>query len=199
MKNLKQYIEEKLILFHPQVDEKLIVNKYYTRASKVDDIWDIMDNESSLSWAGGRYSADEKLNIDDIIKYMIYTYGRFRYIVDDTFALYTKVYQKYTELASKHGFMIEFDKNEFEGAVILNNFAGMRNARVSKIIATFSKIDFNDEILITAKHNAKTGNKDIYVLDIYDDESYLILAINLRDGNRMSLKTMDCMFILKKI
>lgn len=188
MKNLKQYL-----------NEKLVVNKHYTGASKVDDIWNILDNESSLSWAGKRYSADEKLNIDDIIKYMIYTYGRFRYIVDDTFALYTKVYQKYTELASKHGFMIEFDKNEFEGAVILNNFAGMSNDRVSKIIATFSKIDFNDEILITAKHNAKTGNKDIYVLDIYDDESYLILAINLRDGNRMSLKTMDCLFILKKI
>ena len=75
----------------------------------------------------------------------------------------------------------------------------MRNDRVSKIIAAFSKIDFNDEILITMKHNANTGNKDPYVLDIYDDPSYLILAINLRDGNRMSLKTMDCLFILKKI
>ena len=188
MKNLKQYL-----------NEKLIVNKNYNGASKVDEIWDILDNESSLSWAGGRYSADEKLNIDDIIKYMIYPYGRFRYIVNDTFELYTKIYQKYTESASKHGFMIEFDKNEFEGAVILNNFAGMSNDRVSKIIGTFSKIDFNDEILITAKHNTKTGNKDFYVLDIYDDGSYLILAINLRDGNRMSLKTMDCMFILKKI
>ena len=187
MKNLKQYISE-----------KLIVNKNYTGASKVDEIWDILDNESSLSWAGKKYPADEKLDIDDIIEYLIHTYGRFRYIVNDTFALYTKVYQKYTESASKHGFMIEFDKNEFEGAVILNNFAGMRNERVSKIIAAFSKIDFNDEILITTKHNANTGSNDFYVLDIYNDESYLILAINLRDSSRMSLKTMDSMFILKK-
>jgi len=188
MKDLKQYI-----------NEKLIVNKNYTVASKVDEIWDILDNESSLSWAGKKYPADEKLDIDDIIKYMIHTYGRFQYIVNDTFALYTKVYQKYTESASKHGFMTEFDKDEFKGAVILNNFAGMGNDRVSKIIAAFSKIDFNDEILITTKHDSKAGNKDFYVLDIYDDGSYLILAINLRDSNRMSLKTMDCMFILKKI
>ena len=33
MKNLKQYIEEKLIIFHSQIDEKLIVNKEY----KVND------------------------------------------------------------------------------------------------------------------------------------------------------------------
>lgn len=188
MKDLKQYL-----------NEKLVVNKHYTGASKVDDIWDILDNESSLSWAGKKYPGDEKLNIDDIIKYMIHTYGRFQYIVNDTFALYAKVYQKYTESASKHGFITEFDENEFEEALILNNFAGMRNGRVSKIIGIFSKIDFNDEILITTKHNSNTGNNDIYVLDIYNDPSYLILAINLRDGNRMSLKTMDCMFILKKI
>lgn len=188
MKNLKQYL-----------NEKLVVNKHYTGASKVDDIWDIMNNESSLSWAGKKYSADEKLDIDDIIKYMIHTYGRFQYIVNDTFALYTKVYQKYIESASKHGLMTEFDKNEFEGALILNNFKGMRNERVSKIAKAFSKIDFNDEILITTEHNSNTGNNDIYVLDIYNDPSYLILAINLRDGNRMLLKTMDCMFILKKI
>lgn len=188
MKNLKQYIIE-----------KLIINKNYTGGSDADDIWNILNNESSLSWAGKRYSADEKLNIDEIIKYMIHTYGRFKYIVDDTFELYAKVYQKYTESASKHGFLTEFDEREFEEALILNNFAGMRNDRVSKIIAAFSKIDFNDEILITMKHNANTGNKDPYVLDIYDDPSYLILAINLRDGNRMSLKTMDCLFILKKI
>lgn len=187
MKNLKQYISE-----------KLIVNKSYTGASKVDEIWDILDNESSLSWAGKKYPADEKLNIDDIIKYMIHTYGRFQYIVNDTFALYAKVYQKYTESASKRGFMTEFDKNEFKGALILNNFAGMNNNRVSKIIGIFSKIDFNDRILITTKHNSNTGNNDFFVLDIYDDASYLILAINLRDGNRMSLKKMYSMFILKK-
>ena len=29
MKNLKQYIKEKLIVFHPQIDEKLVVNKNY--------------------------------------------------------------------------------------------------------------------------------------------------------------------------
>lgn len=193
MKNLKHYIQEKL--FHQQVDEKLIVNKNYTIASKVDDIWDIMDDESSLSWAGKRYSADKKLNIDDILFYMIHTYGRFKYIVNDTVDLYNSIIKKYKE----RKLSTEFDKKEFEGALILNNFAGMRNSHVSKIIGIIRNTEFNDEILITTKHNSNTGNNDIYVLDIYEDESYLILAINLRDGNRMSLKTMDCMFILKKI
>ena len=36
MKALSDYIEEKLILFHPQVDEKLIVNKDY-KTSPFDD------------------------------------------------------------------------------------------------------------------------------------------------------------------
>lgn len=184
MKQLSKYIEE-----------KLIINKHYTGASKVDDIWDIMDNESSLSWAGKRYSADKKLNIDDIIFYMIHTYGRFQYMVNDTVDLYNSIIKKYKE----RKLSTEFDKKEFEGALILNDFKGMNNARASKVAEIIRNTEFNDEILITTKHNSNTGNNDIYVLDIYEDSSYLILAINLRDGNRMSLKTMDCMFILKKI
>ena len=33
MKNLKQYIEEKLVVFHPQIDEKLVLNKNYRKLS----------------------------------------------------------------------------------------------------------------------------------------------------------------------
>lgn len=37
MKNLKQYIREKLIIFHPQLDEKLIVNKNYKNIINHED------------------------------------------------------------------------------------------------------------------------------------------------------------------
>ena len=39
MKDLKQYIREKLVIFHPQVDEKLIVNKNY-KNTYTPNTWD---------------------------------------------------------------------------------------------------------------------------------------------------------------
>lgn len=56
MKNLKQYIEEKLIVFHPQLDEKLIVNKNYKIDDSVTGLIDVLfDNieDDDTTWKPG--------------------------------------------------------------------------------------------------------------------------------------------------
>lgn len=48
MKNLTEYIEEKLIVFHPQVDEKLVVNKNYKHNNADSILLDILDKH--IDW-----------------------------------------------------------------------------------------------------------------------------------------------------
>jgi len=63
MKPLKQYIEEKLIVFHPQVDEKLIVNKDYKSP------YNISDEVKIIQWS---VEGDELISDEATTYYKLY-------------------------------------------------------------------------------------------------------------------------------
>ena len=62
MKNLKQYIEEKLIVFHPQIDEKLIVNKDYKTTYDDSEVLRIFKDEIAASDVKHKYFMDSYKN-----------------------------------------------------------------------------------------------------------------------------------------
>ena len=180
MKNLSEYIEE-----------KLIVNKDYQNASDLDELWDLLINESSLSWAGSVYSKNITNLPERIIKHMIHEYGRFSHIINNTYNTYCEVWQKY----KKFGFTETFDRYTFESAVYLHTFRGMTNDRQSKMVELTKNINFEKNCTITFTDN---NYKSMWNVDFYEDEHYLIIALDARGTATMKLKTMDSIFMLKK-
>lgn len=63
MKSLTQYIEEKLIVFHPQLDEKLIVNKNYKSP------YNISDDVKIIQWS---VKGDELISDEATTYYKLY-------------------------------------------------------------------------------------------------------------------------------
>ena len=65
MKSLIQHISEKLVVFHPQIDEKLVINKDYKIDNSMTSLIDILFNnidEEDITWEPGE---------DNIIPYWI--------------------------------------------------------------------------------------------------------------------------------
>ena len=66
MKSLQQHISEKLIVFHPQVDEKLVINKNYKPSSSERPFDEIISSIEGLRRDGKYHVIDPKnhFNID---------------------------------------------------------------------------------------------------------------------------------------